>query len=60
MKNYEFKAMYMNRQCDVVMTCVSGHITGIDFDRAYKSWRGCDPAMLFDAPIVKGASEVRL
>lgn len=49
-KNYEFE--YNFRQwgnCSVTMTSVLGHLTGLDFDPKYKSWKSCHPRELFDA-----------
>lgn len=36
--------------CDVTMTSVLGHLTGLDFDPRYKGWKSCPPSQLFDAP----------
>ncbi|KAK4949858.1 DNA topoisomerase [Elasticomyces elasticus] len=52
-KNYEFD--YNFRQwgnCSVTMTSVLGHLTGLDFDPKYKSWKSCHPRELFDANTV--------
>jgi len=50
-KNYEFT--YDFRQwggnCAVTMTSVVGHLTGMEFDERYRSWRSCAPSALFDA-----------
>ena len=31
------------------MTSVLGHLTGLDFDKKYKSWKSCPPSQLFEA-----------
>ena len=31
------------------MTSVLGHLTGLDFDPKYKSWKSCPPSQLFEA-----------
>lgn len=36
---------------DVTVTSVRGHVMSCDFGEAYKSWRSCQPADLFKAPI---------
>ncbi|KAK4994172.1 DNA topoisomerase [Elasticomyces elasticus] len=33
------------------MTSVAGHLNSQDFEGAYKSWNGCSPDALFEAPI---------
>lgn len=51
-KNYEFDFNFRTwGNCSVVMTSVLGHLTGLDFDPAFKGWRSCQPSQLFDAPI---------
>lgn len=37
----------------MVMTSVSGHMLELNFGGQYKSWRGCSPVVLFDAPVFK-------
>lgn len=41
----------------MVMTSVSGHLLNYRFDYSYKSWQGCDPIQLFDAPVLKECPE---
>lgn len=33
------------------MTCVSGHLTGVDFYETHRKWNACDSFDLFDAPV---------
>lgn len=50
-QNYEFNFNFRQwGQCNVVMTSVLGHLTGLDFDARYKPWRACRPSDLFEAP----------
>ncbi|KAJ3064205.1 DNA topoisomerase, partial [Podochytrium sp. JEL0797] len=57
-KNYTFTTEFQgNRNCDVVMTSVSGHLTNLDFPPEYRGWSNCDPSACFDAPIVKSVSQ---
>ncbi|KIW99668.1 uncharacterized protein Z518_11081 [Rhinocladiella mackenziei CBS 650.93] len=49
-KNYEFDFNFRQwGTCSVTMTSVLGHLTGLDFDPKYKSWKSCPPSQLFDA-----------
>lgn len=52
-KNYQFDFAFGGAwgNCSVTMTSVIGHITGLEFEPRYKNWEGCDPRVLFDAPI---------
>jgi DNA topoisomerase-3 len=56
-KIYEFPYMIGNQKCDMVMTSVSGHLLGLDFDEKYRKWWSCDPVQLFDLPVYKGCKE---
>jgi hypothetical protein len=40
------------------MTCVTGHLTNVDFTPAHKNWYSPPPESLFTAPIVTTVSEV--
>jgi len=40
------------------MTCVSGHLTGVNFDAQYKDWNYPPPETLFDAPVHVTVDEV--
>jgi DNA topoisomerase-3 len=37
--------------CQVVMTCVSGHLTVTEFGPEVKDWRHPPPERLFDVPV---------
>ncbi|KAG9248104.1 DNA topoisomeras-like protein III [Calycina marina] len=53
-KNYTFDFDFGGQwgRCNVVMTCVSGHLTGVDFGPQYKSWDYPPPEALFDAEVM--------
>ena len=56
-KNYEFTFHFREwGNCSVIMTSVLGHLTGLDFDPKYKSWKSCPPSRLFDAESQKSLS----
>lgn len=59
-KNYEFEFQFNPPWglCRVVMTCVTGHIMGQDFEGRYRSWNGCNPIDLFEATIGKQVDPV--
>lgn len=60
-KNYKFDFRFQQwGQCSVTFTCVAGHIVAQDFDERFKKWHSCQPAALFDAPIVSSIAEVYL
>lgn len=40
------------------MTCVTGHLTNVDFTREYKNWSHPPPEALFNAPIVTSVYDV--
>ncbi|QDS73550.1 hypothetical protein FKW77_000530 [Venturia effusa] len=54
LKNYVFNYNFGPpwNQCSVTFTSVAGHIVSQDFEGRYKSWQGCSPGDLFEAPIV--------
>ena len=50
-KNYEFDFNFrLWGNCTVVMTSVLGHLTGLDFEPAFRGWGSCQPSQLFEAP----------
>lgn len=58
-KNYKFDFRFQQwGQCDVIFTCVAGHIVGHDFTERYRKWHSCLAADLFDAPIQSFIAEV--
>ena len=52
-KIYEWKTMIQGQQCNMVMTSVSGHLLGLDFDERHRKWYSCEPIQLFEATLVK-------
>ncbi|SPO00529.1 related to DNA topoisomerase III [Cephalotrichum gorgonifer] len=38
--------------CQVTMTCVAGHLTGMAFPEAYSNWNYPPPESLFNAPVL--------
>lgn len=53
-KNYDFTFNFRQwGNCDVTMTSVLGHLTGLDFPQEYRSWRSCNPNLLFDAATIE-------
>ncbi|KAF4997853.1 hypothetical protein FDECE_11971, partial [Fusarium decemcellulare] len=54
-KNYSFDFDFGQAwgKCSVTMTCVTGHLTNVDFTREYKNWSHPPPEALFNAPIDK-------
>ncbi|KAI9166677.1 DNA topoisomerase [Paramyrothecium foliicola] len=53
-KNYSFNFNFGQPwgQCDVTMTCVTGHLTNVEFTDEYKNWSYPPPDTLFHAPVV--------
>lgn len=55
-KNYDFTYNgfpFAPRGCDVTMTSVAGHLSGVDFDGQQYGWGKSDPFTLFDAPLIE-------
>ncbi|KAI8915780.1 DNA topoisomerase, partial [Gorgonomyces haynaldii] len=50
-KNYEFECRHQNQDATMVMTCVSGHLTSMEFDQQYKLWKEQTTQELFHAPV---------
>jgi DNA topoisomerase-3 len=59
-KNYSFEFDFGQSwgRCGVTMTCVSGHLTQVDFGPEYKNWSSPPPEALFNAPIVTSVHDV--
>ncbi|CEJ81921.1 Putative DNA topoisomerase 3 [[Torrubiella] hemipterigena] len=53
-KNYSFDFNFGQPwgDCSVTMTCVTGHLTNVEFTAAHKNWSYPPPETLFNAPIV--------
>ncbi|CCF59593.1 hypothetical protein KAFR_0H01830 [Kazachstania africana CBS 2517] len=53
-KNYDFNFYgfpFANRECQVTMTSVAGHLSSLDFDNSQYGWGKCNIFELFDAPL---------
>lgn len=59
-RNYEFDFTFPPPwgQCSVTMTSVLGHLMAVEFSQEYRKWTSCEPAQLFDAPIVRYVDNV--
>ncbi|KAH6998765.1 DNA topoisomerase [Ilyonectria robusta] len=53
-KNYSFDFDFGSQwgNCSVTMTCVTGHLTNVEFTPEYKNWSHPPPESLFRAPVV--------
>lgn len=40
------------------MTCVTGHLTAVEFTNEYKNWSYPPPETLFNAPVVTNVYDV--
>ena len=60
-KNYVFEFNFGSPwgACSVTMTSVLGHLTGLDFESAYRGWMSCPPGFLFEAPVLDEVGKVR-
>ncbi|KUL90535.1 hypothetical protein ZTR_00298 [Talaromyces verruculosus] len=47
--NFNFGGAWGN--CEVTMTSVIGHLTGLEFGKEYKGWTSCPPSLLFEVPV---------
>ncbi|ODA80100.1 hypothetical protein RJ55_03058 [Drechmeria coniospora] len=58
-KNYAFNFDFGQPwgECDVTMTCVSGHLTNVEFPAEYKNWSHPPPETLFGANIITSIHE---
>ncbi|XP_050542923.1 DNA topoisomerase 3-alpha [Daktulosphaira vitifoliae] len=52
-KIYEFNHTFRGSPCTMVMTSVSGHLLGFEFQGPYRLWNSCSPLDLFNAPVIK-------
>ena len=51
-RTHEFQGRYEGHWCEFRVTSVLGHCFSLDFAEAYRDWDACDPAELWDAPVV--------
>ena len=56
-KIYEFQHQVQGAMSTMVMTSVSGHLLGMDFNEQYRKWYSCHPVQLFDLPVEKNCRE---
>ncbi|GCB17617.1 DNA topoisomerase 3 [Aspergillus awamori] len=58
-KNYVFDFNFGGSwgTCSVTMTSVIGHLTGLDFERQYRTWLSCPPSALFEAPVHESVAD---
>ncbi|XP_050421809.1 DNA topoisomerase 3-alpha [Adelges cooleyi] len=52
-KIYEFNYSFRGSPSTMIMTSVSGHLLGYEFQGQYRLWNSCSPLDLFDSPVVK-------
>ena len=57
---YCFPYILQNRQCEMVFTSVSGHLTSLEFPAQYRHWNSVQPIDLYHAPVIKFIAEVGL
>lgn len=48
-----------DRQCQMVVTSVTGHLMELEVEPRYKPWDSCSPIDLFTVPVIKYIKEVR-
>lgn len=60
-KNYVFSFNFGGAwgNCEVTMTSVIGHLTGLEFGKEYKGWTSCPPSLLFEVPVFENVDVVR-
>lgn len=61
-KNYSFDFDFGSQwgNCSVTMTCVTGHLTNVEFTPEYKNWSHPPPESLFRAPVVTSVHDVSI
>ena len=59
-KNYVFSFNFGGAwgNCEVTMTSVIGHLTGLEFGKEYKGWTSCPPSLLFEVPVFENVDTV--
>merc|ERR1719221_1132627 len=53
----EFPFVLRGTQCRMVVTAVRGHLLDLAFPDAYKNWKANNPSVLFNAELLKVATE---
>jgi len=59
-KIFEFDYAINGQPCRMLMTSVIGHLMELEFADRYRKWHSCDPADLYQAPVMKHVPEVIL
>ncbi|EEA27641.1 DNA topoisomerase [Talaromyces marneffei ATCC 18224] len=61
-KNYVFSFNFGGAwgNCEVTMTSVIGHLTGLEFGKEYKGWTSCPPSLLFEVPVFENVDTDKL
>uniref|UniRef100_A0A915ET70 DNA topoisomerase n=1 Tax=Ditylenchus dipsaci TaxID=166011 RepID=A0A915ET70_9BILA len=52
-KLYCFEGDVLGAKSNIVFTSVSGHLTALEFDKAYKNWDQRNISALFSAPVIR-------
>ncbi|KAG7607197.1 DNA topoisomerase 3-alpha [Arabidopsis thaliana] len=56
-KIFEFDYAINGQPCRMLMTSVIGHLMELEFADRYRKWHSCDPADLYQAPVMKHVPE---
>jgi DNA topoisomerase-3 len=56
-KIYEFNLQLFGKNCQMLMTSVSGHLLALEFPQQYRGWQSCSAEELFSAEVLKGCPE---
>jgi DNA topoisomerase IA len=57
-KNFDFGYNLHEKEYEMTMTSVAGHLMALDFPESYQRWTNCSVIDLFTAPVVKSVSKV--
>ena len=57
-KIFEFDYAINGQPCRMMMTSVIGHLMELEFADRFRKWHSCDPADLYQAPVMKHVPEV--
>ena len=55
---FEYTLPPQNERVEMRVTSVAGHLMEVDFSPGYDSWNSVNPAVLFDAPIIRYVARV--
>ncbi|CAH2043602.1 unnamed protein product [Thlaspi arvense] len=56
-KIFEFDYAINGQPCRMLMTSVIGHLMELEFADRFRKWHSCDPADLYQAPVMKHVPE---